>query len=59
VLVLPYVLGGDLLTLVNDDAAHASLTESTLRQIARELLGAVAWMHGVGIVHRDIKLEST
>jgi protein-serine/threonine kinase len=25
----------------------------------RELVGAVGWLHGVGVVHRDVKLEST
>ncbi|KIK59099.1 hypothetical protein GYMLUDRAFT_169952, partial [Collybiopsis luxurians FD-317 M1] len=32
--------------------------ESTLRRIFTELCKAVGWMHGVGLVHRDIKLES-
>lgn len=32
--------------------------ESVLRRIWCELCKAVGWMHGVGLVHRDIKLES-
>ncbi|KIY48292.1 kinase-like protein, partial [Fistulina hepatica ATCC 64428] len=48
VLVLPYCSGGDLLYLVNDDHSW----------IFTELAKAVGWMHGVGLVHRDIKLES-
>lgn len=32
--------------------------ESTLRRMFTELCKAVSWMHGVGLVHRDIKLES-
>ncbi|KAJ4493366.1 kinase-like domain-containing protein, partial [Lentinula lateritia] len=30
----------------------------TLRRIFSELCKAVGWLHGVGLVHRDIKLES-
>jgi len=33
--------------------------EHVLRRIWCELCKAVGWMHGVGLVHRDIKLEST
>ncbi|KAJ8503624.1 hypothetical protein ONZ45_g10692 [Pleurotus djamor] len=58
VLVLPYLPGGDLLGLVNSADAHALLSESVLRQIFYELCKAVAWMHSVGLVHRDIKLEN-
>ncbi|KAF8881926.1 hypothetical protein CPB84DRAFT_1751026 [Gymnopilus junonius] len=32
--------------------------ESVLRRIWCELCKAVGWMHGVGLVHRDIKLEN-
>ncbi|TRM59823.1 kinase-like domain-containing protein [Schizophyllum amplum] len=57
-LVLPYLPGGDLLGLVNSDAAYEALTESTTRKIFSDLGKAVGWMHGVGLVHRDIKLEN-
>lgn len=57
-LVLPFLPGGDLLALVNADAAWARLREPVLQRIWAELCRAVAWMHGVGLVHRDIKLES-
>lgn len=57
VLVLPYLAGGDLLVLVNGPAWN-SLTESLLQRIFGELCKAVGWMHSVGLVHRDIKLES-
>ena len=33
--------------------------EPLVRRIWGELCRAVAWMHSVGLVHRDIKLEST
>ncbi|TFK34875.1 hypothetical protein BDQ12DRAFT_688985 [Crucibulum laeve] len=58
VLVLPYLQGGDLLGLVNGDVAWGKLSESVLRRIWQELCKAVGWMHGVGLVHRDIKLEN-
>ncbi|KAJ6497133.1 kinase-like protein [Mycena vitilis] len=58
VLVLPYLPGGDLLGLVNNDNAHGALTETLLRRIWSELCKAVGWMHGVGLVHRDVKLEN-
>ncbi|KAF5386698.1 hypothetical protein D9615_001979 [Tricholomella constricta] len=58
VLVLPYLPGGDLLALVNTDAAWARLRETVLQRIWAELCRAVGWMHGVGLVHRDIKLEN-
>ncbi|KAI5825526.1 Pkinase-domain-containing protein, partial [Schizophyllum commune Tattone D] len=57
-LVLPYLPGGDLLGLVNSDAGYDSLTETTARKIFSDLSKAVGWMHGVGLVHRDIKLEN-
>lgn len=58
VLVLPYISGGDLLGLVNSDDAHNQLGESLLRRMWCELCKAIGWMHGVGLVHRDVKLES-
>lgn len=58
VLVLPYLPGGDLLGLVNNDVAWGKLGETVLQRIWCELAKAVGWMHGVGLVHRDIKLEN-
>lgn len=34
------------------------VVESVLKEMFYELCKAVAWMHSVGLVHRDIKLES-
>jgi serine/threonine protein kinase len=58
VLALEYVAGGELFDLINSDESHAALHEPLLRRVFGELAKAVAWMHGVGLVHRDIKLES-
>ena len=58
VLVLEYVGGGELFTLVNSDTEYTRVTEPAIRRMWGELARAVGWMHGVGLVHRDIKLES-
>ncbi|KIM87387.1 hypothetical protein PILCRDRAFT_3869 [Piloderma croceum F 1598] len=63
ILVLPYIVGGDLLDLVNSDSRHGQLTEGLLRRIVVELVGAVGWLHSgmgdhIAVVHRDIKLEN-
>ncbi|TFK25801.1 kinase-like protein [Coprinopsis marcescibilis] len=58
VLVLPHLKGGDLLSLVNDDGAWGRLSEGVLRRMWCEICRAVGWMHSVGLVHRDIKLEN-
>ena len=57
-LVLEYMPGGELFTLVNSDEQYKLVTESALRRMWGELIKAVGWMHGVALVHRDIKLES-
>ncbi len=57
-LVLEHVGGGELLDLVDNPASHARISEPLVRRIWGELCRAVAWMHSVGLVHRDIKLES-
>ncbi|KAI0373201.1 kinase-like protein, partial [Pilatotrama ljubarskyi] len=57
-LVLEHIAGGELLELVDDPQRHARLTEPLVRRIWGELCKAVAWMHSVGLVHRDIKLEN-
>ncbi|KAH9914460.1 kinase-like domain-containing protein [Fomitopsis serialis] len=58
-LVLEYVGGGELFDLIGNPESHARLDEPLLRRMFGELCKAVGWMHGVGLVHRDIKLEST
>ncbi|TBU41074.1 kinase-like protein, partial [Dichomitus squalens] len=57
-LVLEYVGGGELLDLVDNPASHARVDEPLVRRIWGELCRAVAWMHSVCLVHRDIKLEN-
>ncbi len=49
---------GELFSLVNSNEQYAKVTESAIRRMWGELCRAVGWMHGVGLIHRDIKLES-
>ena len=56
--MLECVGGGELLDLVDNPESHARMDEPLVRRIWGELCRAVAWMHSVGLVHRDIKLES-
>ncbi|OCB91114.1 kinase-like protein [Sanghuangporus baumii] len=57
-LVLEYIGGGELFELVNSDEQFARVIEPAIRRMWGELCLAVGWMHGVGLVHRDIKLEN-
>lgn len=57
-LVLEHVAGGELFELINSDENHLRMTTPLLRRMWGELCRAVGWLHGVAIVHRDIKLES-
>ncbi|KAI0333174.1 kinase-like protein [Cubamyces sp. BRFM 1775] len=57
-LVLEHVGGGELLDLIDKPESHACIDEPLVRRIWGELCKAVAWMHSVGLVHRDIKLEN-
>jgi eukaryotic-like serine/threonine-protein kinase len=50
-LVMEYVPGGSLADLLGRRTAE--LPEP--RELARELLGALACVHGAGLVHRDVK----
>ncbi len=59
ILVLEHIGGGELFDLVSSPESHSRLDEPVLRRIFGELCRAAGWMHAVGLVHRDIKLEST
>lgn len=55
-LVLEHARGGELYDLV--ESFQTSFTTKLCIRIFSELVHVVAWMHDMGIVHRDIKLES-
>ncbi|KAF2456512.1 kinase-like domain-containing protein [Lineolata rhizophorae] len=55
-LVLGYCCGGDLFEVAS--GRREVLTPGVVRRVFAELVGAVGYLHGKGIVHRDIKLES-
>lgn len=57
-LVLEALHGGELFDLLEQGDNHSRMTEPLLRRMFGELCQAVGWMHGVGLVHRDLKLES-
>lgn len=54
-LVMEFVSGGDLMDFV---AAHGAVGEDAGREITRQILEAVAYMHAKGISHRDLKPDN-
>jgi tRNA (cytidine32/guanosine34-2'-O)-methyltransferase len=66
-MVVEQLSGGELLDLVSDDenrqrmllpGPEDAVGEGFIRRIYSELTKGVGWLHEVGVVHRDIKLES-
>ena len=55
-MVLNYCPGGDMFELAS--LKLQLLVPSLVRRIFSELVAAVGYLHGMFIVHRDIKLES-
>lgn len=54
-LVMEFVSGGDLMDLV---AAQGAMTEDVSREIIRQTLNAIKYVHGLGISHRDLKPDN-
>ena len=55
VIVLEYCKGGTLLDYV---VKHGKLSQEVVAAIMTKLLSAVEYMHNMGVVHRDLKLEN-
>ncbi|KAK5648887.1 hypothetical protein RI129_003779 [Pyrocoelia pectoralis] len=56
-LVTELIGGGDLCTFIKSQK-HGKLDERNTRVYARQLISALAHMHNLGIVHRDLKMEN-
>ncbi|KAI0462629.1 hypothetical protein LJB42_004125 [Komagataella kurtzmanii] len=54
-LVMEYIAGGDLMDFV---AAYGSVGESAGREITRQILEALDYVHALGISHRDLKPDN-
>ncbi|SCU79801.1 LAFA_0B05688g1_1 [Lachancea sp. 'fantastica'] len=54
-LVMEFVSGGDLMDFV---AAHGAVGEDAGREITRQVLEAVTYIHAMGISHRDLKPDN-
>lgn len=53
--VMEYLAGGELLDMITE-SDH--LSEKNAKQVIREVLQAVQYLHARGIVHRDVKPEN-
>ncbi|KAL1505611.1 hypothetical protein ABEB36_005136 [Hypothenemus hampei] len=56
-LVTELASGGDLCTFVKDQR-NGCLEERSARIYVRQFVSAVAHMHNIGVVHRDLKMEN-
>lgn len=54
-MLMEFVSGGDLMDFV---AAHGTVGEDAGREITRQILEAVRYMHSQGISHRDLKPDN-
>uniref|UniRef100_A0A1Y1K9Q9 Protein kinase domain-containing protein n=2 Tax=Photinus pyralis TaxID=7054 RepID=A0A1Y1K9Q9_PHOPY len=56
-LVTELIGGGDLCTFIKSQK-YGKLDERNTRVYARQLISALAHMHSLGVVHRDLKMEN-
>lgn len=54
-IVLEYAAGGEVLDYI---VARGKLKESEARRFVRQIVSALEYMHSLGIVHRDLKVET-
>lgn len=55
-IVLEYMAGGDLFDYL--DRRDFLISEARAKEIAKQLLSAVTYLHSLGVVHRDLKIEN-
>jgi serine/threonine protein kinase len=56
-MVLEYFEGKDLFAIM-EGRLYKPLSESSAKNIFKQLISAVSYCHSVGVAHRDIKLEN-
>ncbi|TVY22726.1 Serine/threonine-protein kinase [Lachnellula hyalina] len=54
-IIMEYIPGGDLGTLITQ---NGPLPEPDVKDMARQLLGALGYLHGEGVTHRDVKPDN-
>ena len=54
-IVMELCPGGDLLNYVRK---RRKLTEPSAKYLFKQIMQGIAYMHSIGIVHRDIKLDN-
>lgn len=59
ILALPFLPGGELFSIVASPELWSRVGMGWVRRVWGELEAAVGWLHSEGVVHRDVKLEST
>ncbi len=53
-MVMDYIEGSDLLDLIDASSDGASITPASIEALTRDVLQAIAYVHGQGILHRDL-----
>ncbi len=54
--VMSFAAGGELFNLLKNLGGY--IAEPVVRRAMQQLISAVHYLHSVGVVHRDIKLEN-
>ena len=57
-LVMEYCNGKNLHQFIRSKKPKKHITEAEAKPIFRQIVSAVAYMHDLGLVHRDLKLEN-